>query len=297
MKNRIPALALTGLGKLALATALAFVSVSVSLAQAKPAVAVVAPVSPAPRISLGLYGISPKRVFVGWPLIFTASATHPEAPSDDPSLKPILLASEKGPWALSCKLTITGSAGKQAPCPVHAAFAENSKAFALDGKMAGRAVWWISPEETSALAPGIYTIDLVFDTSKLDEKKAGVPTAWKGTVRTDMKLEIVKEPSELTPALLESRALLKANLAMIRHDSALAMVEVEALLKSQPKSVRGLTTKGDLLAEQNKFVEAASAYEAAITLFGKGKEPPVQILNRYDQILSKIHPATRKIGQ
>ena len=297
MKNRTRIHALTGLGKLSLATALALFSASLCLAQPKPSAAEVATASPAPRFALGLYGVSPKKVFAGWPLIFTASATHPEAPSDDPALKPILLASEKGPWALSCKLTITGDAGKQMIWPVHAAFAENSKPFALDGKMAARAVWWLSPEETTALAPGVYAIELVFDTSKLDEKKAGVPTAWKGTVRTDMKLEIVKEPSEMTPAFHENKALLKANLAMIRHDNALAMTEVETLLKSQPKSIRGLTTKGDLLAAQNKFVEAASAYEAAIALFGKGKEPPVQLLNRYDQILSKIHPATRKAGQ
>ena len=251
----------------------------------------------APRLSLGLYGVSPKKAYAGWPLIFTASAMHPEAPSDDPTLQPILLASEKGPWAFSCKLTITGSDGKQVAWRVHAALAENSKPFTLDGKMVGRAVWWLSPEETFALTPGVYSIDLVFDTSKLDEKKAKFPTAWKGTARTDMKLEIVKEPLELTQALVENRALLKANLAMIRHDPALAMTEVETLLKIQPASIRGLTTKGDLLAEQNKFAEAAKVYEAAISHFGKSKEPPVQILNRYNVILGKIHPATRKAGQ
>ena len=48
-----------------------------------------------------------------------------------------------------------------------------------------------------------------------------------------MKLEIVKEPSELTPPLVENRTLLKANLAVIRHDNALAMTEIQSLLKSQ----------------------------------------------------------------
>ena len=176
MKNRIRIHPLTGLGRLSLATTLALFSTSLStslcLSQPKPpsAAVAVAPAGTAPRFALGLYGVSPKKAFTGWPLIFTASATHPEAPSDDPALKPILLASEKGPWALSCKLTVTDSAGKQASWPVHAAFAENSKPFTLDGKMAARAVWWLSPEETTALAPGVYAVELVFDTSKLDEK-------------------------------------------------------------------------------------------------------------------------------
>ena len=92
----------------------------------------------------------------------------------------------------------------------------------------------------------------------------------------------------MPPVAFEQKSLLKANLAMLRQDNAGAMAEVDILLKSQPKSVHGLTTKGDLLAAQGKDSEALDAYQQAIDLFGKTAEPPVQVLQRYQTLVVKL---------
>jgi hypothetical protein len=245
------------------------------------------PEPPRPVFTLSGNGAGRLRLFQSWPLLVHGQLLHPQAFARDEKVEPMVLAAADGPWTGSVRLEIRDAKGKKVDWPWHLATAAKPK-VTLDNKTSGYVAWWLTAEETAAIPPGDYQLIGMVDTTS-----AKAADLWKGNVSSrPVKIQVAAEPKPLFTEQEEKKSVLLANLAQLRGDPKQALVQVDALLTRQPKSLAGLELKGDLLAELGQTEAALRQYDQALAAYlalrPRWGEPPQGLLRKHREVLVRF---------
>jgi hypothetical protein len=264
------------------------------------------------------------RAFHGWPLIVRAGLFHPRlyglsanqlimafynvAPSDRPGkdFDILTIHAKDGTWSGAARLEVKTPQGQIVNWPFHLTAAPPGD-LQLNPTSWGRLVWLLGPEETGRIPAGRYELTVMLDNMAWPAPDAvkpappgplnpfGYPLAshdWKGAIRSaPIVVHIDAEPSALPADAEEDKHLLLAEAAQEAKDPKQAEARIDELLARQPKSVDGLTWKGDLLAAAGKTDEAFDAYDRAVNAYVErnpdAAEPPVLLLRKRHEMMSK----------
>jgi hypothetical protein len=148
----------------------------------------------------------------------------------------------------------------------------------LDETSVAELGWWLSPDETKALAPGDYRVVVRLDTT-------GANQGWKGQAASGALIVRLKAAlAEPTDEQASAHALRLADWHMLQGDTAAAADDVNARLARRPDDAAALALKGDLLVAAGRAADAASAYDAAVAAAMAGRpadaEPPTVLLHK-----------------
>lgn len=236
----------------------------------------------APRVSASVNESTEADVPQGWPMLLTAYLQVPRSglAGPAPALK---LSNPAGSWAGLLRVELISADGKQAVWPWKPAYTPGDS-ITLDNGTGGQMMWFILGEQTAALPPGEYSLNVVLHT-----EPTAAPGSWQGTVRSSLvRVTITPEPAELTPELETQKHLLRAWVDLWRGAPVEALASAEALLAMQPENCPALTAKGDALRELGKKTEAGACYRQALHLFyqqnPKLYEPPVSLMEKVEAL-------------
>lgn len=243
-----------------------------------------------PRVSLDVNNSAEAVSYQGWPILITAGVAHPLAYAAEEKLEPILLAAREGPWTNALRLEVRNAKDEVLKWPLHLATTA-TPTLELNAETSGVAGWWLSPEETGAIPEGTYLIRAFLDSTMAQD-----PKAWKGVQRSArVRITIAKQAAELNAEQEEEKYLLLSQYASLRDDNEGAMTYLTTLLAHQPKSMAGLSSKGDLLVEAGKPRDALDAYSDAINVYYEKnpnpQEPPQVLLRKHRNVLRSLMKA------
>jgi hypothetical protein len=258
-----------------------------------PTGAVASPPTPAPQeadtaggplLSLAVNGGREVTVPAGWPLLARAGLLHPAAMLAGVTPPPLVVGAPGRGWAESVRVVVADERGAAQTWPLHPAQTTTGP-LALDATTGGELVWWLTPEETSRLAPGLYTAQAVLETSG-----AG---GWQGRVSSvPVSIRIMAEPATLSPAEESEKQILLASYEWWRNNPNQALAHLDALLATQPGNIEALAFKGDLRDEAGATAEALQLYDQAIDAFTAQNppdtDPPVDLLLRRRELRDKL---------
>lgn len=244
-----------------------------------------------PVLALSLNGSGSADVFRGRPLLATLEVLHPTAFQS--KVEPIVIGGAGKTWADAVRIEVRDDKAKLHVWPLRR-FASEEPSLTLAADAAGEIGWLLSPEHAAALPPGEYELVAVLDTTGSTDEKA-----WKGTARSlPAAVRIADLTASPSPQQEIESFLLLAQYDTAVGDPARAAVRVDELLAKHPKSIAGLSAKGDLLAAAGKADEALRFYNLAIGLIlaanPKASEPPRVLLQKRNALLNAARDAGPK---
>ncbi len=218
-------------------------------ALAAPFVGAQTPVDAPVIVSVTANGSTFSALRPGWPLLIAADLLHRDAYTATPA--PVRVEGGGGSWASALHIEVRDADGHLVAWPLHADLPAEA-VLMLDTTAVGRATYWLSPEETAALASGTYTLYATLDSTAL-----GVP-ALRSPQAVPVSLTIGPDAGDAgaLPFLL-------AEYHGLRGQKAEALAAVDALLASEAGHLTGLAYRGLLLRGDGRTREALDAFEAA----------------------------------
>jgi hypothetical protein len=240
-------------------------------------------------IELRVNGGEKATIAPGTPLIFTVALRGSEKPGR-------LIGSEKTPWheLLSVKFMRVGAAVDVAVPAIG-----RSRSQYLFGDVNGHLSWKeetsvaielrseamhlqrfaLGPEATAD--PGQYSAQAHFSSPVYTSRTPNVEAA-----SNDVVVTVVRADDENVRRRLErERLLLLARYNLIRGQHMEATRAAEQLVSLDPNSSEGWLLLGDARASEKRDIHALDAYERALELVRRRREPPVEILNRISAVM------------
>lgn len=239
-----------------------------------------------PELCVSLESGQPGTVTAGWPLVAIAQITLREGADHEAPDGRLRLASTGEAWTAALQVTVTNGQRQPVSWPWHLVTVP-ATAVTIDGQTGAVAGWWLSPEETAALVPGVYTMELRLDTTAVTAEGA-----WRGKAQSPpLELTVAPEPAPLTPVLQEAKLLLIAGWHVLGDRAAEAVSALDVLLSQQPESTGALAFKADLLAMEGQREEALALYDQALALelakLPPGAKPQRDLLRRRQALAAR----------
>jgi hypothetical protein len=209
-----------------------------------------------PVTALSVNGMREAVVDSGWPVIVTATITGPEV---------------KG-RAESIGLTAAGPDGASIELPF---VSRRGTAGTAAGAEIATAVWTLSPEAVSSLAPGNYRIEV----------------SEGGVVASAVLLRVVSvlPPDQGTSI---SRFTLLSQWEEMQGHADLALEWADKLVREQPQALAGYVRRADLLTAAGRYEDALAALDEAETIYNRleasSSHPPMLIRYRKRKLLDEI---------
>ncbi len=146
--------------------------------------------------------------------------------------------------------------------------------------------WWIAPEATSTLEPGLYQLQVILNTTNSVE-------GWSGIAKSQVIEVTVRGGS--TPWSDDSAAesaFWQAEYRVWQGDIPGAIALLDSLLTQQPTLIPVLSRRAELLLASGAEKEALTAYEHALEQFlvlsaDTETEPPYRLLRNRKALLEK----------
>lgn len=234
-----------------------------------------------PGLSLAGNGRTQLTVFPGDPVLLLAQIFL-EADSPPGSSLGIVAPGER--WTRWLRIEVTSEGGGAAAWPTHLA-TEGEQELLITEETGGVAGWWTRPEETAALAPGVYEARVRLDAS-------AAPRGWQGSLSSrPVRLVVAPLPDPVPVDLAMERELRLAQYHLVAADLGAASSVIERILALDPRSPAGLTLRGALRSAEGDPVAALEAYEEAIASHHEAvpdpEEPPGELLRLEREALAK----------
>lgn len=241
---------------------------------------------PPPSLLLSVNGQSAAEAYRGWPILVRVEIFSESLMQNPGSTNVQIISSGSNGWGSSLHLEVADSTGATIPVLPLPANAPTG-ALTLTSDLGGESGWWLSPQVTSNLTAGTYTLQAVLITTNSTEGWRGVARSRKTTVR------IADQPASPSPAFLAEQFLRGADYAVWRDDLDQANQLLDELLAAQPANGAALSRKGDLLAFRGLNREALEFYQFALQVcFARhthaDAEPPQALLKRHRDAMSKL---------
>lgn len=222
---------------------------------------------PALKMGVSVNGGVRTALAPGWPLTVNATLVAPDGPAT--------LEVPDEHWSAGLHLTVTDPLGEVVELPL-VGRAEGEDTVELKEMESASMAWWLAPEQTEALTPGVYSVRIEFD----------------GRVWAAASFEIgltdggSEEDREVTRLLLLSQWAEWEG----RFDDALA--HAEAILAKQAGSMAARLRMADVLASAGRYREALNALQQAEEWFdsahGEDAPPPYGIYARRRAVRAKM---------
>ena len=234
-----------------------------------------------PSPLLYLSATTSDTAYAGWPLQVCVTLVAPPAQE-----APCNLAILNAAWTAALHVQIKDARGKPADWPLHLV-AATAPTLTLDAKQQGIAIWWLSPEETTQLAVGTYTLIATLDTTV-----SARANAWVGKAMSrPLTMTVVADPGQATPALRALRATNFAWYYLTRGEHAAALKQVDVMLADNPHSITGLCVKGSILEAMNDITGANEAVNTALDAYAAlhaEEPPPPDLLQLQARLISRL---------
>lgn len=203
-----------------------------------------------------------KKAYRGWPLMVSVRMSAPTGwriASPGPGSRYLRLHAESGALDSLLKVRLSEARPEEGSWPL--------TPEVLPGGVRVRELpsgerwldWYLSAEETRGLAPGEYALS-----ARLEPSRGPGLGATGGWVDAPHLFELVDEPSPLSAALRERKALAFARYEMQRGDPGAALAILDALLKEQPDSAGAWCFKAELAERARDFERALGLYEECL---------------------------------
>ncbi len=225
----------------------------------------------------------------GWPLLVSAHIIHAGLSEDD--VIPVIVSGGAGSWSDAMTLTVTDSSSNPVSWPFHPAYATVGD-LTVDADSGGALWWWLTPEETALLAPGVYHLTTAIDSSALADPFSNHPPATSVPVRITVGTGGLRSPGVGTMAAGAADPFLIAQYHILRGDDSTALAAIDQFLQGDTADVGGLGYRAELLRVMGKPREALAAYTAAVGAYFSSSpdstEPPFQLLRGYYELQAEI---------
>lgn len=231
-----------------------------------PTAPAASPPLPDPEISLTVNGTGAAQITRGAAVLVDVLATHPNWPA--PGVGPIPLRGSPS-WASLVRLEVTASDGSQVSWPVTLQPATPAS-LTLDGSAYGTVRAYVTPADSSLLAPGSYAVEAVLDAS------TAPGGAYQGVTRSTPLVVVVSDAmGQPTPAEDEASSMLDARYRLRVGDVATATSGLTALLSRVPDSVAALALLSDLDRSAGRTSDALLHINQAIKA-SRATDPPFE---------------------
>ncbi|HEX8386342.1 MAG TPA: hypothetical protein VF576_09165, partial [Rubricoccaceae bacterium] len=159
-------------------------------------------------LSLTANGAMRADVWPGQPLLVAADLLHRDAYGE--SVDAVTVAAEGDSWAGALALTVLDAGSRAQTWPLHAGPVAAGP-LTLGADSAGRAVFFLSPDETAALAPGTYALH-----ASLDSTALGAPGAYRSPRSVPVVLTVHAAGDAPGPGAAADARLLLADYHVLR---------------------------------------------------------------------------------
>lgn len=243
-----------------------------------------------PSVSLSVNGQETVQAYRGRPLLARVEIFNEALMRNTATTNVQLISGGSNAWTAAVQLEIVDSTGT-AIDPVLLPANSATGTLTLTAELGGEVGWWLTPEATTNLAPGVYTLRAVLNTTNASE-------GWQGLSRSRAVTVILgHEPASLAPELVAEKFLRATDYAVWSGEFARANSLIDQLLSLQSTNVTALTRKGDLLAFMGQDRHALEFYQFALQACSlrhsdPDAEPPEALLKRHNALLAKVAFAT-----
>lgn len=240
---------------------------------------------PAGGLVLSPSAFGGESCYQGWPLVLELTLWR-ELPADanGPALEPLNIIAQQGTWRDALVVTVKNDEGGAVQWPLRLVAREGGQLTLANAPETVE--WWLSPEETKALAEGHYTITVAFDPQKV----GGLPTA--PAPRSDAcQLHLAKEPAQLDADLAAAKLYRQAWYCIVKGDTAGADGAIGQLLAADPKSIGARRLKAMLAAREGRVEEGLALVNEAIAIYLTKHPhacPPIGLLDLQERLQGEL---------
>ncbi len=257
------------------ATCLAMVALGLGPVAAAPAPPAAQP--PAPRLLVSPGSPGGAQLHRSWPLLLEATLWL-EPGAGEPA--PLRLTARQGAWRDALTVTVRHDQGAPAAWPLHPVPRAGAELL-LEPDRAVTVAWWLTAEETAALAPGDYEVTVTLDPQRID----GLPAPAHSEV---WRLQVVAEPTPLSADLQQEKLYLLGRLALLQGEVGPVAGLVDQLLRLDPQSVGARRLQAAVLVRAGQPAEALRLLDEALALYFRrfpNACPPAALLAERDAVL------------
>jgi tetratricopeptide (TPR) repeat protein len=205
------------------------------------------------------------RLYPTWPLVLEATLwLEPAQGPAGPAAQPLKLTAKQGRWRDALTVTVRDAQGATVRWPLHLA-AQDGGELALGVDEAVGAAWWLTGEETAALAAGDYVVTVGFDPRQVD----GLPAEPTALRSEEFRLQVAPEPAPLSAELRQEKLYQLGRLALLQGDLAPIGGLVDQLLGLDPQSIAARRLKAAALLHEGQADAALLQLDEALALYLK----------------------------
>jgi hypothetical protein len=240
-------------------------------------------------ISASANGTNSTIVEQGWPLLVTVQIINAGLSED--VVTPIVVSGGAGSWSDAVSLAVTDTASSLVSWPFHPAFATTGD-LTVDADSSGELWWWLSPEETALLPPGVYLLTAAIDSSAVADPFKNFPRATSVPVTITVGAGGTRPAGAPTSGAGAADPFLLVHYYIVRGEDSTALAVIDQLLATDTANVGGLGYRAELLREMGSPREAMAAYTKAVEAYFQSPhdttEPPFQLLEGYYSLQAEI---------
>jgi len=220
--------------------------------------------APVPELTFAVNGGEGPSAYQGQPLVLEATLFHPHDVNATAPREPLHLSTGGNVGEKAAGLVQIEVNGKRQIWEFHP-YGEVRPQVTLEPDAPIDFAWWLTPEQTSALAPGEYVLAAVLDKAAILNRRITSPS---------VRIRIESEPATLPVQAKSARFQLQATYELLQGKPEQALARIDELLRLSPGDVDGLEFRGDLLARAGMTEPALDAYERAIDAYRRLRQRP-----------------------